>query len=54
MEDDIILTEFGAAETVPGSKLLVQVGKKNYLIDIGKEYGEKDDTKELSFDASNI
>ncbi len=53
-EDKIILTEFGAAETVPGSKLLVQVNKKNYLIDIGKEYGEKDDTKELSFDANNI
>lgn len=53
-EDNIILTEFGAAETVPGSKLLVQVNKKNYLIDIGKEYGEKDDTRELPFDASNI
>jgi metallo-beta-lactamase family protein len=53
-EDKVTITEFGAAETVPGSKLLVQVNKKNYLIDIGKEYGEKDDTKELSFNAENI
>lgn len=53
-EDKIILTEFGAAETVPGSKLLLQVNKKNYLIDIGKEYGKNDDTKELSFNAENI
>jgi len=53
-EDKISFTEFGAAETVPGSKLLVQVGKKDYLIDIGKEYGNKDDIQELPFDSSNI
>lgn len=54
MEDDIILTEFGAAETVPGSKLLIKIGKKDYLIDIGKGYENKEDSKSFSFDVNNL
>ena len=52
IEDLIRITEFGAAEHVPGSKLLLEIGKKDYLIDIGKDYQQKDE--KLPFKAKNI
>ncbi|MDP2908734.1 MAG: MBL fold metallo-hydrolase [Nanoarchaeota archaeon] len=49
---DIKLTEFGAAETVPGSKLLLKTGQKDYLIDVGKNYKDKEEN--LPFEAKGI
>jgi len=37
------LTEFGAAEAVPGSKLLLEAGEKKHLIDYGKSYNDKEE-----------
>lgn len=52
--EDIMLTEFGAAEDVPGSKLLLEVDKKRYLIDAGKNYKRDDEYSKLPFKASSI
>lgn len=50
--EDIMLTEFGAAEHVPGSKLLLEIGRKNCLIDVGKDYQQQDEI--LPFRAKSI
>ncbi len=50
----IQISELGAAETVPGSKLILKTGQKNYLIDIGKCYDKKKDEANLSFKTDDL
>jgi metallo-beta-lactamase family protein len=53
--DSIRLIEYGAAEQVAGSKLLLQAGRYNILIDIGLDYTEGEgEGKLLPFDAESI
>lgn len=54
IEDIIKITEFEAAENVPGSRLLLEIGQKNYLIDIGKAYRQGEEKEKLQFDAESI
>ncbi|MFH1174297.1 MAG: MBL fold metallo-hydrolase [archaeon] len=49
---EVTIAEYGAAETVPGSKLLLCVDGKNILIDMGKDYSHE--TKMLPFNPKSI
>lgn len=37
------ITEWGAAETVPGSKMILRIGKDKHLIDAGSEFEREED-----------
>ncbi|HLD37762.1 MAG TPA: MBL fold metallo-hydrolase, partial [Candidatus Nanoarchaeia archaeon] len=54
IEDIIQITEFGAAEAVPGSKLMLESGKNRILVDIGTEYKKDEENMPLPFDARSI
>jgi len=53
-EDQVTVTEHGAAQKVPGSKLILRIGNKRALIDIGSSYVAAEDKQALPFDASLI
>ncbi|MBN2052669.1 MBL fold metallo-hydrolase [Candidatus Woesearchaeota archaeon] len=48
------ITEYGAAQKVPGSNILLRIGNKYYLIDIGSHYNNRLDKEPLPFDARTI
>lgn len=51
---EISITEFFAAEDVPGSKMILNANGKNILIDCGTEYRENEEKDPLPFEPSSI